>query len=116
MQDSIDEYGLGQRDGTTFIATSEDTDQILADTGGDPRKLEAALGLPSGQLDSSQLVRVDFNAQSMEDLDMHMPSGNEAGANEHWLPGGYLPSGQSEAVVSRIKALPNHYNVTAVGK
>ena len=29
----------------------------------------------------------------------HMPSGNEWGANKHWLPGGRLPAGDLEAVV-----------------
>jgi hypothetical protein len=31
-----------------------------------------------------------------------MPSGNEAGANELWLPGGLLPKGYKEAVINRI--------------
>lgn len=30
---------------------------------------------------------------------LRMPSGNEAGANEHWIPGGYLPTGIPEAVI-----------------
>ena len=28
-----------------------------------------------------------------------MQSGNEAGANEYWIPGGKLPDGASEAVI-----------------
>ena len=115
LQDSVDKYGLGQRDGTTFISTSADTDRMLADAGGDPRKLEQSLGLPAGQLDNSQLVRVDFTAQAMKDLNMRMPSGTEAGANDQWLPGGYLPSGQNEAVIDGAKALPSHFNITPVG-
>lgn len=29
-----------------------------------------------------------------------MPRGNEAGANEAWIPGGYLPEGIPEAVLN----------------
>ena len=115
LQSSIDQYGLGQRDGTTFISTRGDTDRMLAAANGDPRKLEAALGLPEGQLDDAQLVRVDFTPQAMKDLDMRMPSGSEAGANEHWLPGGYLPSGENEAVIDGARALPDHYTTRIVG-
>lgn len=28
-----------------------------------------------------------------------MPSGNEAGANVNWIPGGKLPTGLNEAVI-----------------
>jgi hypothetical protein len=28
-----------------------------------------------------------------------MPSGNEAGVNDFWIPGGKLPNGNSEAVL-----------------
>ncbi|WP_156359120.1 PAAR domain-containing protein [Sphingomonas sp. Leaf242] len=114
LQQNLEKYGLGQRDGTTFISTKGDTDRMLADAGGDPRKLEEALGLPSGQLDDSQLVRVDFTPEAMRDLSMRMPSGQEAGANEHWLPGGYLPNGQNEAVIDGVKALPEHYVTTVL--
>ena len=26
---------------------------------------------------------------------------NEGGANQYWLPGGYLPTGRSEAVITQ---------------
>ncbi len=32
-----------------------------------------------------------------------MPTGNEEGVNDLWLPGGKLPTGQSEAVTNQIK-------------
>lgn len=109
MQSSIDDYGLGQTDGTTFIMTRAEADQLVASTGGDPRKLEAALGLPVGQLDDGQLMRVDFSPQAMDDLGMRMPNGNEAGANTNWLPGGLVPSGANEAVIDGARARPEHY-------
>ena len=30
---------------------------------------------------------------------IHLPSGNEVGANSQWLPGGYTADGTAEAVV-----------------
>ena len=31
-----------------------------------------------------------------------MPTGNESGANDLWLPGGKLPKGYSEAVMDAV--------------
>jgi filamentous hemagglutinin len=33
------------------------------------------------------------------ELQLRIPSGNEAGANDLWIPGGRLPNGNSEAIV-----------------
>lgn len=114
LQGTVDKYGLGQRDGTTFVMTRAEADRILASTNGDPRKLEAALGLPPGQLDDGTLVRVDFSPDAMDDLNVRMPTGNEAGANNQWLPGGLLPSGANEAVLDGAKARPDHYRIGGV--
>lgn len=114
LESSVKKYGLGQRDGTTFVSTSDEVDGILSSAGSDPRKLESALGLPKGQLDGEQLVRVDFNKDAMRDLDVRMPRGNEAGANDQWLPGGLLPGGQNEAVINGANALPGHYKIKGV--
>jgi hypothetical protein len=40
-----------------------------------------------------------------------MPSGNEAGANEYWLPGGRLPEGMPEAVVDGSGVPPEDLTV-----
>ena len=114
LQSSVDKYGLGQSDGTTFVMTPTDADAVVNSAGNDPRALEQALGLPVGQLDGDQLVRVNFSPQAMSDLNMRMPSGNEAGANSQWLPGGYLPSGANEAVIDGGSASPNQYTITPI--
>jgi hypothetical protein len=35
-------------------------------------------------------------------LNLRIPSGNEAGVNNHWLPGGQTSGGISEAVVNQV--------------
>lgn len=37
-----------------------------------------------------------------DDLNLRIPDGNEAGANEYWIPGGYTVGDTPEAVVDRI--------------
>lgn len=96
-QSNLDKYGIAQRDGTSFIMPSHEVSELLSRAGADRRALEKALGLPESFLESNTLVRVDIPAP--KDLNLRIPSGNEAGANEFWLPGGKLPNGNSEAVI-----------------
>jgi filamentous hemagglutinin len=58
--------------------------------------MEQALGLPEGFFDNGA-VRVDIPLSGSEGL--RIPSGNEAGASDQWIPGGNLPTGISEAVI-----------------
>ena len=87
-------------------------DALLANAGGDPRALERALGLPEGQLDGNTLMRVDF--EQPRQLDLRVPSGNEAGANDLWIPGGRLPDGSAEAVIDVGAIPPSRYTATPV--
>ena len=112
LKSGLDKYGPGQVDGTSFEMTRSQADELLAATNGDPRALERALGLPEGQLDGNTLMRVDFDAPA--DLDLRMPSGNEAGANDKWIPGGRLPDGAAEAVIDVAGIPPARYSATPV--
>lgn len=113
LKSKLDKYGPGQADGTSFVMPTREADRLLARTGGDPRALEKALGLPEGQLDGPDaLVRVDF--ADPNELNLRMPSGNEAGANENWIPGGKLPDGSSEAVID-VGGMPeSRYRVSSI--
>jgi hypothetical protein len=113
LRSGLDKYGPGQVDGTSFVMPRHEADRLLAQTAGDPRALEDALGLPAGQLDGGeQLMRVDFADPA--ELDVRIPSGNEAGANAQWIPGGKLPEGGSEAVIDVGGLDPARYTATAV--
>lgn len=76
---------------------NHEVDEIFAKAAGDKRVLEQKLGLPEGFLESGRLVRIDIAAPN--ELGLRIPSGNEAGANEFWLPGGKLPNGNFETII-----------------
>jgi hypothetical protein len=107
---NLDKYGIAQRDGTSFVMPKNEADALMAATHGDPRALEKALGLHEGFLDSKKLVRIDISHP--DDFNLRIPSGNEAGANEQWIPGGLLPDGAAEAVVDGGKIPPTGYSVS----
>lgn len=96
IQSNLDKYGIGQRDGTAFAMPKGQVDELVQSSGGNPRAMEQALGLPEGFFDGG-VIRVDIPISESERL--RMPSGNEAGANDLWVPGGKLPGGFSEAVI-----------------
>ena len=96
-QRNLEKYGVGQRDGTSFVMTKQEADRLIKTTNGNPTAMEEALGLPKGFLESNQLVRVDI--PNPRELNLRIPSGNEAGANDLWIPGGSLPDGSLEAVI-----------------
>lgn len=109
-QSNYDKYGIAQRDGTSFVMPKDEVDQLLAQTGGDPHKMADALGLPRNFFEENKVVRVDVD--NPNDFGLRMPSGNEAGANDQWLPGGKLPTGLSEAVIDGGKVPPGDVRVT----
>jgi hypothetical protein len=113
MPDSnLDKYGIAQRDGTSFVMPKSEADALVESTHGDPRAMEKALGLPDGFLDSNKIVRIDIDHP--DNYDLRIPSGNEAGANDQWIPGGKLPDGASEAVIDGGNVPRPGYSVTDV--
>ena len=111
-QSNLSKYGPAQADGTAFVMTRKQADKLLADAGGDAAKFEQALGLPANTLSTNPMVRVDFPRP--RELNVRVPRGTEAGANSQWMPGGYLPSGQLEAVLDLGAAKPGAYTTTPV--
>jgi hypothetical protein len=111
-ENNLNKYGIGQSDGTSFVMPKSEVDALMRETGGDPRALERALGLPEDSLDSG-MVRVDIPPTHTDGL--RMPSGNEAGANDLWIPGGKLPGGLSEGVIDAGGIHPGDYTVTEMG-
>ncbi len=104
LKENLNTFGPFQIDRTAFILPKNEADQILSAASGDKRFIEKALGLADGQLDTDKLVRVDF--PDLKSSDLRIPSGNEAGANPKWFPGGKLPDGNSEAIID-LNHTPN---------
>lgn len=89
---------------------NDEANQLLARTSGDKIVMEKALGLPGEFLESNTSVRVDI--QNPRELKLRIPSGNEAGASEFWIPGGKLPNGDSEAIVDAGAISAKIFNTT----
>ncbi|MCX2803412.1 RHS repeat-associated core domain-containing protein, partial [Microbulbifer thermotolerans] len=102
-EDILDRFGrdvLGCPDNTQFVMSSNEMNDLLRKANGDISYLENELGIPKGAWEGRTLKRIDIPNPTA--LNLRMPSGNEFGANEEWLAGGYLPTGYSEAVIDRI--------------
>ncbi|OBI53719.1 hypothetical protein [Mycobacterium sp. E796] len=111
-ESNLEKYGIAQRDGTSFVMPKTEADAMIQATEGDLRAMENELGLPERFLDSNKIVRIDIS--DPKEFNLRIPSGNEAGANEQWIPGGRLPNGASEAVVDGGQIPPDDYTVTDV--
>lgn len=111
---NLEKYGIAQSDGTSFVIPRDQADALINASNGNARTIESALGLPEGFLDSNTLVQIDIDHPA--DYGLRLPSGNEAGANSQWLPGGRLPNGLSEAVINGAKIPPSGYHVHGILK
>lgn len=105
FSDSLTRYGPGQADHSTFVFPRDELQNILDETGGDAHEIARRLGMDPADFHvdrdlNKPLLDVEirnFDPSELENL--RIPSGNESGANTHWIPGGYLPTGVPEAVI-----------------
>lgn len=73
---------------------SDVADEIIAEANGNVRELEILLGLEQGDLGEFP-VRIDIDNPN----GLRMPNGNERGASDKWIPGGYTSGGTPEAII-----------------
>jgi len=83
--------------GGTFVMPNSVTNDLIARSNGDVAKLEDLLSLERGTLGDSP-VRLDINNPP----GLRMPDGNELGANNQWVPGGYTGGGIPEATIDQL--------------
>ena len=102
-------------DGTSFVLPSADVSRIVDKAAGDIRVVEQELGLPRGTFGDGPIVVVDFPNATPHHLDM--PSGNETGANDQWVPFGGTEGGVPEAVLHDHSpgAVGHHARTDAAG-
>ena len=70
-------------------------DKVIKDANGNIGKVEDALAFPRGSLDLSDTMVVEIPPTN----NFKIPSGNEDGASELWIPGGVTAGGIPEAVI-----------------
>jgi len=100
----IKDFGtIGPKDGT-FVMPANEFKALVDRSGGDLSKVEQELGLEPGALTGGSSVAVYIKPEDLGNL--RMPSGNEAGANKYWEPGGYTSGGMAEATVDAPADLP----------
>jgi hypothetical protein len=100
--DILDRFGrdsLGRRDGQ-FVMAKKEMDKLLKQAKGRLSYVETELGIPDGAWKGKKIARIDI--PKPKKLNIRIPSGNEDGANDLWIPGGQLPNGYLESVVNRI--------------
>jgi len=93
----FEKYGVSQVDGTSFVMSKKEAEILISKANGKKSLYEKALGYPEGTLKNDVLIRVDI--PNPKKYGARLPSGNEAGANPLWIPGGKLPNGNVEAVL-----------------
>lgn len=93
--------------GGTFVMPKSVADNIIREANGSVSKLEQLLSLELGTLGDSP-VRLDIAAPQ----GLRMPSGNELGANELWIPGGSTGGGIPEAIID--SPLPEEFISTSI--
>lgn len=95
---------LGWTDGTQFVLPKNEVDNVLNNAGGDLAKLEKELGYNIGSLENGDYIIMYVN--NPKKYNISLPSGNEMGANDNWIPGGYTSGGIPEAVVYDLDNTP----------
>lgn len=92
---------IGREDNTCFVMPKIFCDAIEKEAGGDISIWEKKLSFDAGYFaNQGGLVRIDI--LYFDDLNLRIPDGNEGGANEYWIPGGYTVGDTPEAVTDRI--------------
>jgi hypothetical protein len=100
--ENLDKYGrsiLGRADGQ-FVMSKKAMNDLIFKAHGEITYIEHELGIPSGSWSNYKIIRIDIPRPRK--LHLRLPSGNEIGANELWIPGGKLPNGYSESVIDPI--------------
>lgn len=102
-----------QSDGTQFVMPKNCCDEIADIANGDISIYEKNLGFDISYFeDSGGLVRIDI--ENIDGLNLRMPSGNEAGANSHWIPGGKTDGEVSEAILDLIPNVSDNIKISEI--
>ena len=90
---------VGRPDGQ-FVVPSYLMDQALLSANGSIAAVEKFLGIKAGSWSGQKMIRIDI--PNPRASNPRLSSGNEAGANKQWLPGGKTSGGIDEIVLDPI--------------
>ena len=113
-KDNLNTWGPAREDGKAFVIPTPEAEAMIVASKGEMAYFEKMLGIDPGQLKSNQLIRLDV--PEPREVGLRMPSGNEAGANGKWFPGGVTPGGNHEAVLDLGSADPSKWTSSNVFK
>ena len=100
-------------DGTQFVLPKSYCDDIASKAIGDITYYEKALGFDIGYFsDGGGLIRIDID--NLDGLNLRIPSGNEAGVNNHWIPGGKTEGGIPEAITDLIPNTSDNVTISEI--
>ena len=88
-------------DNSLFVMPKNYCDDVIERANRNISIIEKELGFPEEYFsDGGGLIRID--APNTPELNIRIPSGNETGANSHWIPGGKTSGGVPEAITNTI--------------
>jgi len=109
----FERFGPAQVDGTAFVIAQKDANTIINGAKIDPKSLGHSFEADRSFFLGEELVRIDIS--NPREFGLRLPTGNEAGANPFWLPGGQLPTGISEAVIDLRWTAPINIGISNIG-
>ena len=102
---------IARNDGTLFCMPSNFVDKVKSTANGDLSKLDELLGYNNGFFENADImVRIDIIDPKKSNISI--PNGNEVGANNNWLPGGYTSGGVPEGIVHNVPNNSSYIKVT----
>ena len=88
-------------DGTLFVAPTGFIDELCDLAKNNYAVFESILGFEPGYYSNGNgLIRIDIKADIR--FNVRIPTGNEAGVNNYWIPGGFTSGGMPEAITDLI--------------
>lgn len=91
---------LGYADGSLFVMLAEDAFRILEECDHDRARVCARLDVPVRAWQDQRIFLVQVPSEELRNL--RISSGNEAGVDARWVPGGFHANGFRQAVIDPV--------------
>ncbi len=91
---------VGYPDGSLYVMLEDEAFAILEREGHDRERVCVALGLPAKAWADHEVFLVKADRDALANI--RMPSGNEMGVDDQWVPGGFHAKGFRQAVADPV--------------